>query len=390
MKKVLFVATVVKKHIMVFHLPYLKWFKENGYEVHVCAHNDYEDKEDCKIPFCDKYYNLPFSRSPSNLSNIRSYKLLKDIIEDNCYSIIHCHTPVGGALARLAARKSRRKETKVVYTAHGFHFYKGAPIKHWILFYPVELFLSKFTDIIITINNEDYLIADKFKKNTRVEYIPGVGINTKKFRPDLKDRKDLVEDLNIPVGSVVILSVGELNRNKNHQVMIRALKSINKENVYYLISGVGEELENLRSLAIKLGVHNRVKFLGYRHDLADIYSQVDIFVFPSYREGLSLSLMEAMSSGLPIICSNIRGNNELIIDGIGGYLLNPNDVNGFKSKLIKLVDDSTLRKKMGQYNINKIKEYDINNVRGQLINLYQSLITSKKIKSGQTEQWTDE
>ena len=156
MKKVLFVATVVKTHIMVFHIPYLEWFKKNGYEVHVCAKNDYENKDECIIPYCDKYHDLPFERSPFKANNLKVYKKLKEIINTNNYDIIHCHTPMGGALTRLAAHKARNRGTKVLYTAHGFHFYKGSPLINWLVYYPVERWLARYTDVLITINEEDY------------------------------------------------------------------------------------------------------------------------------------------------------------------------------------------------------------------------------------------
>lgn len=156
MKKVLFIATVVKHHIMAFHIPYLELFRKNGYEVHVAAKNDYENKEECNIPFCNKLFDLPFERSPMKQNNIYVYKELKNIIHSNNYNIIHCHTPVGGALGRLAARNAQEKGTKVIYTAHGFHFFKGAPLINWLAYYPVERWLARYTDVLITINKEDY------------------------------------------------------------------------------------------------------------------------------------------------------------------------------------------------------------------------------------------
>ena len=180
-KKVLFTATVVKTHINVFHLPYLKWFKEQGYEVHVAAKNDFVN-EPCIIPNCDKFYDINFARFPFSKANIKAYKQLKKIITENNYDIIHCHTPVAGVLARLAARNC--KKTTVIYTAHGFHFFKGAPLLNWLIYYPVERFCARFTDKLITINKEDYERAQHFKlrKNGKVYYVSGVGIDIEKIR----------------------------------------------------------------------------------------------------------------------------------------------------------------------------------------------------------------
>ena len=165
MKKVLFVATVVKTHIMEFHIPYLKMFQDMGWETAVAARNDYEDPADCKIPFCDTYYDIPFERLPWKAANIKAYRELKAIIDREHFDIIHCHTPVGAMIARLAARDARKRGTKVIYTAHGFHFFKGAPVKNWLMFYPVEWLLAPLTDVLVTINKEDYAFAKK--KNPR-------------------------------------------------------------------------------------------------------------------------------------------------------------------------------------------------------------------------------
>ena len=190
MKKVLFVATVVKQHINVFHLPALKLFKDYGWETSVCARNDFDNSDDCKIPYCDNYYDIPFERNPLKIKNISCYREIKKLIEQNQYDIVYCHTPVGGAVARLAARKSRKKGTKVIYMAHGFHFYSGAPIINWLVYYPVEKWLSRYTDILITINKEDYQRGLKFKAK-RIEYVPGVGIDLTKFyfNEDIRKQK---------------------------------------------------------------------------------------------------------------------------------------------------------------------------------------------------------
>ena len=195
MKKVLFVATVVKTHIMEFHIPYLKMFKEMGWETAVAARNDYENPADCVIPYCDTYYNVPFERNPLKPGNLKAYKELKHIIDEGEYDIIHCHTPVGAMLTRLAAKQARKQGTKVFYTAHGFHFYKGAPVINWILYYPVEKWLSRYTDVLITINKEDYERAKTFKAG-KVCYVPGVGIDLKKFNAGYvnKEQKALDRD----------------------------------------------------------------------------------------------------------------------------------------------------------------------------------------------------
>lgn len=372
MKKVLFVAHVVKHHFMLFHIPYVKWFKENGYETHVCANNDYENKDDCNIPYCDKYYDLPFQRSPFNSKNITAYKQLKKLIDTNEYDIIHCHTPVGGVLTRLAAREARKKGTKVIYTAHGFHFFKGAPLINWMLFYPIEKFCARFTDVLITINQEDYKRAQKFKAG-KVEYIPGVGIDTKKFGEVVVDKSAKRRELGVAEDAFVMLSVGELNKNKNHETVINSIAKLNNSNVYYLICGQGTLENYLKDLIKKLCLEKQVKLLGYRIDIAEISKTSDLFIFPSYREGLSVALMEAMASGLEVACSKIRGNTDLIEDGKGGYLVEPDDVDGFTEAIDETIENHTLRENMGKYNEEAIVKFDIDNVKAKMKEIYKTL-----------------
>ncbi|MDS0526533.1 glycosyltransferase [Clostridium sp. SHJSY1] len=367
MKKVLFVATFVKKHIMAFHIPYLEWFKQNGYEVHVCSKNDYENEKDCCIPFCDKFFNLSFERIPFKLKNISVYKQLKKIIESNEYEIIHCHTPMGGALARLAARKVRKKGTCVIYTAHGFYFYKGSPIKNWLIYYPIEWFLSRYTDVLITINKEDYNLANKQFKIKKIEYVQGVGVNIKKFSTAGINKEKKRIELGIPEKAIVLLSVGELNKNKNHELIIRAVAKINNPSIYYVICGVGGLEGKLKDLAIELGIEKQFKLLGFRNNMENIYKIADIFVFPSYREGLPLSIMESMAAGLPVICSNIRGNNDLIQEGKGGYLVYPDDVHGFAEAIEKVISNDM---DMGKFNVEKVKEFDLISVKRKMEQIY--------------------
>lgn len=373
MKKVLFVATVVKLHIMVFHLPYLEWFKKNGYEVHVAARNDYENANECKIPFCDKFYDLPFERLPFNKNNVHVQRELKKIIDGNKYELVHCHTPMGGAIGRLAAREARKNGTKVFYTAHGFHFFKGASLINWLIYYPIERWLARFTDVLITINKEDYNRAKTFKAS-RVEYVPGVGININKFKKTTIDREVKRKSLGVEENEFMILSVGELNKNKNHRVIIRALAELRNKNVKYFLCGQGPLEDDLKRLAQEVDVGSQVKLLGFRKDIPELCNAADLFAFPSYREGLSLSLMEAMASGLPVICSCIRGNKDLIDNELGGYLLDPDKYNAFSTTIDFIMANVLARQKMGSYNKNKIDLFQIEKVIDQVSEIYKTTI----------------
>lgn len=384
MKKVLFVATVVKTHIMEFHIPYLKMFKEMGWETAVAARNDYENPADCVIPYCDIYYNIPFERNPLKPGNLKAYKELKHIIDEGEYDIIHCHTPVGAMLTRLAAKQARKQGTKVFYTAHGFHFYKGAPVINWILYYPVEKWLSRYTDVLITINKEDYERAKTFKAG-KVCYVPGVGIDLKKFNAGYVNKEQKRKEIGVSADDFVLLSVGELIPRKNHEVVIRALsvlKQLDKLNhIEYVICGRGAYEADLRKLAEGLDVADHVHFLGYRNDISEICNCANLFVFMSHQEGLPVALMEAMACGLPTVCSNIRGNTDLIEDGVTGLLAN-NTPEEVAQSISKLKSDTALRNRVASAALQKIKQFDLSSVEDEMSKIYGGGVRNHLVLQG--------
>ncbi len=367
MPKVLFVATVVKKHILPFHTPFLEMFKAWGWETAVAAYNDFDNPDDCVIPHCDRYFNLNFSRSPFNLSNISAYKKLKVIIDKGGYDIIHCHTPVGGVLTRLAARRVRKKGCRLIYTAHGFHFYKNAPLKNWLIFYPIELLLSRLTDTLITINKEDFKLAKAKMKAGEIVYIPGVGVDLNKFGQIFIDREKKRRELNIPLDVPLLISVGELNKNKNHETLIRAIKDME---VYCIISGEGDEHESLQALIDSQHMSDKIKLLGYRDDMNELYAVSDAFVFPSFREELPRSLMEAMACGLPCIVSNIRGNIDLIRDKRSGFFFNPHSVDELRSAIEEFLSCDNAEE-IGKHNREVVKDYKLADIVDKMKKIYQ-------------------
>lgn len=371
MKKILYIASAAKKHICHFHLPYIKWFKEKGCIVHAAAGDDFEEGEKKDIPYSDRFYRLPISRSPFRFGNIKAYRYLKKLIRENRYDLICCNTPVGAALGRLAARKARKKTgTKVAYISHGFHFYEGCP-KIYMLYYLIEKFLVPYTDAVVTINKEDYRVAVKLcanrKHRTKVYYVHGMGVDTKKYVSCTCSREKIREMLGIPQEATVLVSVSEINRNKNLAVTIKALahlcsdmKPSAKTELYYIICGIGEELAANRELAKELGIADRVRFLGYRHDIEIILHAADIFLFPSIREGLGMAPIEAMSAGLPVIASDIRGVREYAVDGYNSILIkDPMDVKGFAKAVRSLCDEKSVRQKMGKNAAESVKNFDL-------------------------------
>lgn len=314
---------------------------------------------------------INFDRNPFSKSNFLAYREIRKLINGNSFELIHCHTPVAAMEVRLAAKEARKKGTRVIYTAHGFHFFNGAPLKNWILFYPIERWLARYTDVLITINEEDYNRAKKAFKAGKIEYIPGVGINTKEFGGVVVvDKSVKRRNLGIPEDAFVVFSVGELNENKNHETVIKAIAKLNNPNVYYVICGQGLLEDYLKDLIKKLGLEKQVKLLGYRRDIAEISKVVDIFAFPSRREGLGLAALEAMASGLPIITSKIHGIVDYSIDGETGYTCSPTDVEGFVKAINKLMLNEKFIERMGNHNIEVVKNFDIEVVKKIMDKIY--------------------
>lgn len=369
MKRVLVIATVVQKHIKVFHLPILKMFQEKGYRTYVAAANDTE-QEYVEIPYCDEYVEIGFERNPMSLKNIKAYLELKKLIDSTEFDIVHCHTPVGGILGRLAARKARKHGTKVLYTAHGFHFYKGAPLLNWLLYYPIEKICSRLTDVLITINHEDYDLAKYKMKAKKVEYVPGVGIDLKKFENIQIDREKKRREISVPEDAILLTSVGEISVRKNHKVILEALTKIENEKIHYAIVGNGELFSELKSFVIEHGIAHRVHFLGYRKDVVEIYKVSDICCLPSIHEGLPVALMEGMASGLPCIASRIRGNVDLLEES--ELLFDITDVDGIVKVLLSLISNAEWRLKIGNENKECVRKYSIDIITKEMESIYES------------------
>ncbi len=326
-------------------------------------------------------YQIDTSRSPLNKGNFVAVKQIKQLVEQNKYDIVHCHTPVAAMCTRFACMDARKKGTKVFYTAHGFHFYKGAPLINWMLYYPIEKLCSRFTDVLITMNKEDYFIAQKKMKAKKVEYVPGVGIDLNKFGNVVVQKDKKRNELGVPQDACLILSVGELNENKNHETVIRAISDM--ESVYYIIAGKGSLQEYLQSVIDELGIADRVKLLGYRNDIGELCEAADIYAMPSYREGLSVALMEAMASGLPCVVSRIRGNTDLI-DENGGALFDPYSIKDCKEALQKVL--SSEKSNLSAYNLEKIKKFSLVKVNEKMNDIIFGGVLPLKGTDNQTEK----
>ncbi len=367
--KVLITATVLS-HIAQFHEPAIALLKKHGYEVHVAGRNNLAEKHGLTLTSPDRIFELPFERSPFSPRNLSAARQLRRIMRDNSYDIIHCNTPVGGVVTRLLGQQARANGAQLVYTAHGFHFYDGAPRLNWLVYYPLERLLARFTDVLVTINTEDHKRAQRFPAR-EVRYIPGVGVDLERFNEVPTADPSRRQALGLKDDDFVVLSVGELNYNKNHATIIKAIAQMDDPRVQYLICGNGPLRQQLEDLASELGVDERVRFLEYRRDIPDMLAAADVFCLPSYREGLPLSLMEAMVAGKPVVCSRIRGSVDLVDAGKGGVVVEAADVSGYAEAFDLLADDSGLRRSMGQHNRDRVRGFSIDAVSSALSGVYR-------------------
>lgn len=367
MKRALMYASVASM-IQQFNMENIRLLLRQGYEVDVaCNMEQGSTVTEEKIASMKKeleemgvkVYHIPIPRNITAIGGIlESFRLSRRLMNGRNYSLIHCHSPIGGMICRLANRFSKNYgKTEMIYTAHGFHFYKGAPKKNWLMFYPVEWLCSRYTNVLITINQEDYALAKSKMRAKRVEYVPGIGIDLKRIAGFPQKRKEVCHSLGISQDSVLMLSVGELNDNKNHGAVVEILDQL-PDNYHYLICGQGANRPVLEAIAKEHGCDSRLHILGYRDDVISVLKSCDLYVFPSKREGLSVALMEAMACGIPCFVSNIRGNCDLIINEKGGALLT---VDAFGQELIekfkKIEDMAEFKENCGQENMQRVNMF---------------------------------
>lgn len=374
-KKALMVASVASM-IEQFNMNNLDLLKTLGYEVHVACNFEKgstfstEHSQELKKRLNQSgivTHQINFDRGIFSKDNLNALQQMKCLLKEEKYQLIHCHSPIGGVITRVSAKRYRKSGLKVIYTAHGFHFFKGAPIQNWILFYPIEKWLSKYTDVLITINKEDYKRAkDKFHAK-RIEYVPGIGIDINKF--DLKefDRAEYRSRIGLQKNDYMFLSVGELNKNKNHELVIRAIAESKESNFHYYIAGKGDLEGYLLKLAKEMKVDNQIHLLGFRDDVNELYHCTDLYIHPSFREGLPVALMEAMACSVLCLASNIRGCSDLLEQE---QLFSLKDTNYLKNLLIQLVYEKNNKEKIEKER-KLILEYDKSKVLSLMKVIYK-------------------
>lgn len=365
MKKILYITTV-SGTINAFLVPHIKQLIKEGYKVD-CA---------CKIttPVTKELTDLgvevievPFSRSPLDIDNIKAFKELCIIQKTQLYDAVHVHTPIASLYGRLL--KLKFKDLKTIYTVHGFHFYKGAPKKNWIIYYPIEKIMSKLTDTIITMNEEDYNQALKFNiKNTYK--VNGVGIDLSHYNPKLYDKNEIRKELNLKESDFVILMIAEINKNKNHIQMIKAIEILKEKGIAakVICAGRGPLLENMKEEIRNRNLDKNIFMLGFRKDVPKLIAACDVGMLLSYREGLPRNIMELMAYSKPVIGTDIRGIRDLISKQ---YLVNVGDEYSLASKIEYMYSNVQEREAIKEYYKTAICKYDIKNVKKELDDIYK-------------------
>ncbi len=370
--KILYTATVLS-HICQFHLPHMKHLQEQGWEVHVAAHDNLAVKNGLQLKYCDKFIEVPFSRSPKSRDNIKAYKQLKKLLSEEHYDVILCNTPMGGIVTRLAAKKARKQGTKIVYMAHGFHFFKGSSKKAWLVFYPIEKHMARYCDLLITVNEEDYALAQrKFSKRTRVAHIHGVGVDEQRYHPATAEEQAVMRKAEgLSPDDFVILCTGELNENKNQKTLVSAAAKLKDRipRLKVLLAGNGPKEQELREQIRAEGLEDSVKLLGYRTDLEKVVPAVDLVVSCSRREGMPLNIIEAMLCQKPVVASHNRGHDELVEDRCSGELFNFSDVSALAAALERMARDPELRLAWGLRGRQAAQSYTVRAVRQELFSL---------------------
>ena len=380
MKRVLMLASVASM-IDQFNMPNIALLQKLGYEVDVVCNfiegNTCSDARvaELKQKLQDMHvrcYQIDFARNIKHMGqNMKALWQVEALMKQNTYEFCHCHSPIGGVVARIAGHRTR---TKVIYTAHGFHFYQGAPVMNWLVYYPVEKMLSRWTDVLITINHEDYKLAKKKFKMKKLTYVPGIGIDTQREGLSQKEKEEKRKELGIPQDAFLITNAAEFTPNKNQKTVIEAIEQLHNPNIYFVMCGIGEKKAELEQYVKEHGLEEHIRFVGFRNDLHEILQTSDCFVLSSFREGLSVALMEAMAEGLPVVCGRIRGNVDLIKDGKGGILVSPENKEDYEAAFRKLYEmkhkELAAFQRLGKINAENVKSFGRSAVERLMENVY--------------------
>jgi len=370
--KILYVTTVIST-VNAFLIPHLTFLKQLGHEVAIAC-NPSDGTMELAERKGIRIHEIPFQRNPFSWQNIQALPAIRRLVDQEGYQLVHVHTPVASFLTRFSLRK--KKSITIVYTAHGFHFYKGAPPKNWLIYYPLERIAARWTDCMITMNDEDYLATRKFRlrKGGLIYQIPGVGIKRTRFEPLKEEEKRLLRQrYGYREEDFIVIYVAELSTRKNQRMAIEAIHLLKEElqTVKLLLVGDGDKEEEYKKLVKKLHLEQQVHFLGYRDDIPELLAISDVLISTSWHEGLPVHVMEGMATGLPLVVTNCRGNRDLVEDGKNGIIIAPGDEKELAAALQRLYLTPDLRSRFSKANLERIQHYDLSNVLNKMGKIYK-------------------
>ncbi len=367
MEKHMLILSTTSDFVGKFETENVRILKGMGYTVHYAANMrepPYLSEEERLRNLGLVLHPIDIARSPFMIeNNQKALGQILRIIRSNSIRLIHCHTPVGGVLGRLAGKLSPQKPF-VIYTAHGFHFYHGAPLLNQLVYRGVEKTLAPLTDVLITINEEDYRSAQKFrlKKGGKLYKIPGTGLNLERFSPlSPEHRLENRKKLHIKENDFFLLSVGELNQNKNHQVVLKALYQMKERgdllsSLRYGICGDGFYRETLQRWIKEMGLEQVVTLYGYCQNIPEILGCADAFLFPSIREGLGMAGLEALAMGIPVLAADNRGTREYMEHKRNGLIFRYDDMES-------LIEGISMLRRMSPGEKAMMRKHCLNSVR---------------------------
>lgn len=369
MKKILIVTSSLQ-FVRTFLIPHIDHWVRNGWIVDVASHDD-----GVSIPHVNRLIDIPVKRTPIHASNIVAIKRLAQHLASERYDIINCHTPIGAMIARCASHKARSSGTKLVYMAHGFHFYKGAPLLNWLVYYTAEKCMARYTDALITINNEDcHNARNLLPEIPHQYYLHGIGYDTKHIRSCNDDEvQSLRQQYSLHEDDFVLLYIARYVSHKNHRFLIKAFADIKQHipNAKLLLLGEGECMHACRCLAHKLGVDKSVIFAGYQDDISKYLHLAHVGVSVSKMEGLPIGVLEEMLVGLPVVASNIRGHRDLVSNGENGLLFECKDSADFIAKIEYLYNNRDERYRLGMSAQANIAQYSAETIISQMMDIFE-------------------
>ncbi len=374
----LLIVASVPETLRAFLLPYAQHFRSLGWRVDAAARGGASDEVVTEA--FDQVVDVPWSRSPLDPANLTTAAAtLRAHVRQERYDLVHVHDPIAAFVTRFALRRLRRTiGVRVVYTAHGFHFFKGNAAHRNAAFYLLELIASRWTDAQIVINREDEAAAKRwpFASRDRVTYMPGIGVDMGRYDPAAVSEDEVRAvraELGLDPTSTLVTMLAEFNPGKRHRDLVDALARADRPELVIALAGVGPLEEAVRAQCARLGVAERVRFLGFRTDVPVLLRASAALALPSEREGLPRSIMEASCLERPVIATRIRGVTELVTPA-SGYVVEVGDVEGLAEALQAIVDDPDGAAAKGRAGRVAMRTFDLAPVLGAHEALYADLL----------------